>query len=113
MARSTAIRRYVLHCVCLGYRIILTSGGCLLFCCPPALGRALFTIDGQEWKERRAILNSSFQMKSVNALFPIITDRSAKMSEYISEAIAAGKPMEMSHVFTSLTLVRHLSAAHE
>jgi len=73
-------------------------------------GRALFTVDGPEWKTRKIILNPSFTIKSVNSLFPTIQERCTKLASFIDDSIRSNKSLNVDPIFTALTLVRALQA---
>lgn len=68
----------------------------------PILGRNPFSLNGEEWKEKRSEITPAFTTSRMKALFPIIEDVGSRMTKYVKQkGSAALDTRELTAKFTT------------
>ncbi|XP_049822116.1 cytochrome P450 6a2-like [Aethina tumida] len=71
----------------------------------PILGRNIFFLKGEEWKQTRAILTPCFTSGKMKTLFPLVDNVSRRLVNYINKQIEENNPtLELKEVCTKTTL---------
>ncbi|KAL7026338.1 hypothetical protein ACKWTF_013871 [Chironomus riparius] len=67
------------------------------------LFHSLFFVDGQRWKDMRAVLTPVFSSSKIRLMFPSISKQSDRMIEYIKQTCGNKDCCELGNIYSSYT----------
>lgn len=69
----------------------------------PSIGKELFSLKGQKWRDMRATLSPSFTSSKMKAMFHLLTECAQNVVEYFEQQNSNLTVVEMKDVFTRYT----------
>ena len=71
---------------------------------PTLMGRILFSMEGQEWKDTRSAMSPTFTTGKIRRMFAIFTESSNRMAEFLKKEIGSSKELDLRDTCSRFTM---------